>query len=137
MKATRKNSAIVAGLVLAVMLGTALTGLVVTKYHPECIDGIDNDGDGDNNGDDANCAEYPYADGEGESQTPGPQMTYDGVSTAFKSLSQYYIDYTTSTNDIEGNLCAGLALSLFNEPDELIAIDYVTVNNVNCGGAGP
>ena len=137
MKANRKNSAIVAGLVLAVMLGTALTGLVVTKYHPECIDEIDNDGDGDNNGDDANCAVYPYADGEGESQTAAPQMTYDGVSTTFKSFSQYYIDYTTSTTDIETNLCFGLATSIFNEPDELIAIDYVTVNNVNCGAVGP
>ncbi len=134
---TTKNAAIAASILLAVAMGAALTGIVPVKYHQDCIDGIDDDGNGDIDGEDPDCAEYPYADGNGEENTPNPQRTYDGVSTSYESLSGYYIEHSTLTSTIETNICFALSANLLNQPDLVIAQDYVADNTVNCGIVGP
>tara|TARA_B110000305_G_scaffold196626_1_gene221808 strand:- start:97 stop:498 length:402 start_codon:yes stop_codon:yes gene_type:complete len=132
----KRNSAAVAGIILAVLLGNALTGFAPVGYHEECIDGIDNDGDGLNDADDLQCQIYPYEDGNGESETPPESQTYDGVATGYESLA----DYHALANDpatVEQNICTYMALSLYNEPDMQKALNYEISLDLNCGAAGP
>jgi len=132
----KRNSAAVAGIILAIFLGNALTGFAPVGYHEECIDGIDNDGDGFNDADDLQCQIYPYEDGNGESDTPPESQTYDGVATGFESLA----DYHALANDPqfrESNICTHIVLNLYNQPDMQMALYYESSLNLNCGASGP
>ena len=125
-----------AGIILAVLLGNALTGFAPVGYHEECIDGIDNDGDGLNDADDLQCQIYPYEDGNGESETPPESQTYDGVATGYESLA----DYHALANDpatVEDNICGLMVLNQYNEPDMQKALNYEISLQLNCGAVGP
>lgn len=132
----KRNSAAVAGIILAVLLGNALTGFAPVGYHADCIDGIDNDGDGMTDADDMECSEYPYSDGNGEETTPQESRSYDGTATGFESLP----DYIVLGNDpmmVQDNLCIGLAFGYFNEPDLQDAMGYQVSMDFNCDSGGP
>ena len=60
------------GLVLIILFGlTSVVGDRSIGVNDECFDEfIDNDGDGDINYNDMSCINYPYADGNGETDTP-------------------------------------------------------------------
>ena len=125
-----------AGIILDVLLGNALTGFAPIGYHEECIDGIDNDGDGMNDADDLQCQMYPYEDGNGESDTPPESQTYDGLDTGFQSLA----DYHALSNDpamVEGNICGYIILNMYNEADMVKGLNYEISLNLNCGNSGP
>jgi hypothetical protein len=66
------------------LLAVAFTGADIGKVgiHPDCIDGVDNDGDGSNDFADSQCEEYPYADGGGEYPT-----TFGSGGKAFSSIA--------------------------------------------------
>lgn len=54
-----------------IVMAYALTGAAApVGIHVECMDTIDNDGDGGIDADDTECLQYPFADGNGESPTP-------------------------------------------------------------------
>jgi hypothetical protein len=57
--------------ILMLFLAMALVGQTPTiGIHEECLDAIDNDSDGNVDGEDMDCYEYPFEDGNGETQTP-------------------------------------------------------------------
>jgi hypothetical protein len=67
----RAYQASMAAFVLLLVLATAFTGKAAPiGIHAECEDTVDNDLDGGIDSNDANCIEYPFADGNGESHTP-------------------------------------------------------------------
>lgn len=60
------------GFILALFVAVAFTGVATPSpigIKSDCIDGIDNDGDGDFDEMDDQCWEYPFDDGAGEYQT--------------------------------------------------------------------
>lgn len=60
------------GFILALMIAVAFTGAVSPDpigIKSDCIDGVDNDSDGNLDEMDDQCWEYPFADGAGEYQT--------------------------------------------------------------------
>ena len=132
----KRNSAAVAGIILAIFLGNALAGFAPVGYHADCIDQVDNDGDGMIDADDPECTEYPYSDGNGEEFTPQSSKSYDGTATGFDSLPDY-IATSLDPMIVENNMCAGIVLNLFNEPDMADALEYEYSLNMNCGVAGP
>ena len=125
-----------AGIILAIFLGNALAGFAPVGYHADCIDGIDNDGDGMTDADDGECSDYPYSDGNGEEPTPQESRSYDGTATGFESLPDYIVTANDPMN-VENNLCVGLSFGYFNEPDLQDAMAYEVSLNLNCGAAGP
>lgn len=132
----KRNSAAAAGIILAIFLGNALTGFAPVGYHEECIDGIDNDGDGFNDADDLQCQIYPYEDGNGESDTPPESQTYDGVGTGFQSLADYHA-LANDPNQVESNICINIAVNKYNVVDMQKALNYEISLNLNCAGSGP
>ena len=60
------------GFILALFVAVAFTGVATPSpigINSDCVDGIDNDSDGNTDEIDDQCWEYPFADGGGESQT--------------------------------------------------------------------
>lgn len=85
--ASAYQSSVLIGLFLAVLAGSFAGTVKVNTIHQECTDGIDNDLDqfsvfgGGIDATDPNCLEYPYSDGNGESETP--------ISERYNSLRDY------------------------------------------------
>ncbi len=133
-KATKGGLA-VGALLLAMLLGNALTGMAVIGYHPECIDQEDNDLDGDIDGMDYECMEYPYADGNGEDYTP-----FDERSTgdSYQSLFEYHRDYMQPmSNPQVDTICFNIQTGEYNDDDGEKANAWKIENNVDCIKAGP
>lgn len=135
-KAT-KGSLAVGVLLLGMLLGNAITGALVIGYHPDCIDGIDNNEDSFIDGMDNQCNEYPYADGNGEDFTPmEDRMTED----SYVSLFEYHRDYMQfmSQGQID-TICFNIQVQPggYEEPDTQNAIEWTIENNVNCESGGP
>jgi len=131
----RKGSLAVGAILLALLMGNALTGMSVVGYHPECIDQDDNDQDGFVDGMDQECAEYPYADGNGEDFTP---MNERSTDDAYESLFEYHIDHmVTGTNEQIDTICANIVLQLYDEADNEAALQWENDNQANCAGSGP
>lgn len=56
------------------LLTLTLIGQGKIGIHPDCEDGVDNNGNGLSDFEDLNCQIYPYNDGNGEEPTPLNQM---------------------------------------------------------------
>ncbi len=132
----KRNSAAVAGIILAIFLGNALAGFAPVGYHADCIDNVDNDGDGMIDADDPECTDYPYSDGNGEEHTHHSSRSYDGTATGFESLPDFIVMGSDSLM-VQENLCVGLAFGYFNEPDLQDAMGYQVTLDFNCNMAGP
>jgi len=78
-------------IVAIVLLAFGLAGTQAIGLHKQCTDGIDNDNDFDPlyppeygaDAYDSNCAEYPFADGNGESPTPANER-FNSVGVAYQ-----------------------------------------------------
>jgi hypothetical protein len=96
----RNNSDIAtAAIVLFVVVG--VLGIDLSQgdssiaFHNDCVDLIDNDGDGAyDSQQDAECMDYPYSDGEGENQSitvyPGSQDEYSVYDDFFNYSNLSY-----------------------------------------------
>lgn len=77
--------------VAVVILAFGLAGTQAIGLHQQCTDGIDNDNDFDPmwppeygaDAYDSNCAEYPFADGNGESPTPANER-FNSIGVAYQ-----------------------------------------------------
>ena len=126
----------IAGLILAVIMGNALAGVGVIGYHAECIDGIDNDADGQADGQDQQCTQYPFEDGNGESETPMDQRSTS--SDSYSSLFEYHRDYMTAPEQTD-TICFNIQFqpSDYDSNDLESAIAWTNDNGVNCEQGGP
>jgi hypothetical protein len=133
-KATKGGLA-VGALLLAMLLGNALTGMTVIGYHPECIDQDDNDQDGFVDGMDPECSEYPYADGNGEDFTP---MEERSTGDSYQSFFEYHRDYMEPMSQPQiDTICFNIVTGEYNDDDGEQANSWATENNVNCESGGP
>ena len=110
---------------LFLMLGSALVGITPVGIHEDCKDGIDNTDplDGNIDGDDEGCYNYPYEDGNGEETTP-PSSRYSGES--YSSLFEFHRDY--SSDPLE-SICTAIDFTLYTQPSDLnSANDYINEN---------
>lgn len=130
-----KGGLAVGALLLAMLLGNALTGIAVIGYHPECIDQDDNDQDGFVDGMDPECAEYPYADGNGEDFTPiEDRLTGD----SYQSLFEYHRDYMDPLSNPQiDTICFAVATGQYSDADGEKFNTWSIENDVNCEGSGP
>ena len=132
--ATRKTYAVGTGAFLAfLMLGTALVGITPVGIHEECTDGLDNGfpplpGDGNIDGDDPNCFEYPYSDGYGESNTQSEDRY---LSNAYVSLFDYHVEYSSDPLD---TVCQAVALAVYDQPSDLDKANEYINENGPCNG---
>lgn len=133
----KRNSAAVAAVVLALILGNALAGLAAPiGYHAECTDGIDNNQDGFADGDDPECVQYPWADGNGES--PTTVQGYYQSSDGYEFYADYIGTYVFDPQLQEQVLCAIEALpDDFHEGEAERATELIIENGLYCGGQGP
>jgi|TARA_A200000159_G_scaffold164375_1_gene193749 hypothetical protein len=132
----KRNSAAVAAVVLALVLGNALAGIGPDiGYHVECTDNIDNNQDGFIDGDDPECVNYPWADGNGESPTqdPGYYQSTDG----YEFYSDYVINYVPDPQLQEQLLCAIQTVPDFHQGDSDRASEIIAEYGINCQGQGP
>lgn len=98
----RNNSDIAtAAIVLFIVVGVLGIDLSQSdssiSFHNDCIDLIDNDGDGDYDSQaDKECMDYPYSDGEGENQStviyPGSEDDYAVYDDFFTYSNLSYAD---------------------------------------------
>ena len=65
------------------LLALTLIGQGKIGIHPDCEDGVDNNGDGLADFEDENCRIYPYNDGNGEEPTPLNQMNQNQDGYAY------------------------------------------------------
>jgi len=117
------------------ILATAFTG-GVPKYvqiHDDCLDTMDNDLDGRIDVEDDSCYMYPYADGNGESET---LLEDQYTKSRYVSLFDYHLE-NAIPGDEEQMVCVALAIELYGEEDQQKAIKWIAENNVNCEGSGP
>ena len=111
-------------------------------FSKECIEGIDNDGDGQNDAQDVDCRSYPYADGLGETFTPiGADYQGDYYSV---SMFDYLLDYDPAWNpsdfcqpyEVSGDpgsiMQSFLALETYSNGKDTAADDYLYWYNQNC-----
>ena len=134
----KKNSAAVAAVVLAVILGNALAGLAAPiGYHAECTDGIDNNQDGFIDGDDQECLSYPWADGNGES--PTEVLKYFESNDGYEFYSDYVGAYVFDPQVQAEQLCfiALVEDTPFQEGEQQRAIELILELDLSCGQVGP
>jgi hypothetical protein len=126
----------IAGIILAVIMGNALAGATTIGYHAECIDGIDNNGDGLADGQDQECTEYPFEDGNGESHTPPEERSTS--SDEYSSWFEYHRDYMTGSQ-LEGTVCFNIQSQPggYDADDLEAAQEWVAQNGLNCESGGP
>lgn len=102
-------------------MAASFTGTDTSGYHSQCTDGIDNDSSANSpfvygspqvieieqgiDGTDQNCLFYPYADGNGESNTPSNEQ-YLRAGGDYPSLFEYHKDYGG-----QWSVCHGLRFS--------------------------
>jgi len=89
---------VIMALIIFLTAGSMLTGTTSEKSfilaNPECYDGADNDGDGNEDiGLDIECSEYPYEDGEGEDGTSLGD-SYNSPIGKYQSGFDLLVDYT-------------------------------------------
>ena len=136
MKKATRNGMAIAGLILAVIMGNALAGIGVIGYHAECIDAIDNDGDGQTDGMDIQCTNYPYSDGNGESETPMEQRSTS--SDSYASLFEYHETYMDPLSDHQvDSICFYSQTQGYDSTDQQKADEWTIENAVNCQMSGP
>jgi hypothetical protein len=93
----KRYKAVGIGFILALLLATSFTGgSGLIGYKWECINGIDDDGDqnsinGGTDGNDFSCFEYPFNDGNGETDTPLNERYTS--NNDYSSLFGYHRDY--------------------------------------------
>lgn len=132
----KRNSAAVAAVVLALVLGNALTGILPDiGYHIECTDGIDNNQDGFIDGDDPECLNYPWADGNGES--PTQDSGYSQSTDGYEFYSDYVNNYVLDPQFKEQLLCAIEILPEYHQEDNERASEIIAEYGINCQGQGP
>jgi len=137
----KRNSAAVAAVVLAIILGNALAGIGPDiAYHVECTDGIDNNQDGFADGDDPECINYPWADGNGES--PTESAGYYGESDGYEFYADYIGTYAIDPALQETILCAieatgDLPSSGWHQGEADRASELINELGINCQGQGP
>lgn len=136
MVSTTKGGLAVGALLLAMILGNALSGMGSIGYHAECIDTIDNDLDGMVDGSDMECSEYPFSDGNGESHTPPEERSTS--SDTYASLFEYHRDYLIDPERAD-TICFNLQFepSNYNAQEVEAAELWATQEGVNCQGEGP
>ena len=103
---------VIMALIIFLTAGSMLTGTTSAKsfitVNTDCIDGADNDGDGDEDlGLDYECSQYPYEDGNGEDGTSLGD-SYQSPIGKYQSGFDLLVDYTR--NFINKN-CNGEAAS--------------------------
>jgi hypothetical protein len=126
------------GLIVAIMLllvATAFTGtsLKTIEIHSDCEDSLDNDLDGQIDLEDDPCYVYPYADGNGEQETP---LNERYTSSKYVSLFDYHIQ-NSGPHYVEEAVCFALTTGMYNESDEQKAINWSIENDVDCESQGP
>ncbi len=133
-KATKGGLA-VGALLLAMLLGNSLVGINPIGYHADCIDAVDNDQDGDVDGMDYECVEYPYADGNGEDYTPFQERS---TGDSYQSFFEYHRDYMQpmSIPQID-TICINIAIGEYNDDDAQKANAWTIENDVDCEKGGP
>lgn len=99
---------------------------------------LDNDNDGMTDGMDGKCFEYPFEDGNGESNPTEPNDRYN--SRSYVSLFEYHRDYSAMGDPIATlqNVCMAAQIGLYDnvEGDTEKATQYVNENG-GCEGSGP
>lgn len=132
----KRNSAAVAAVVLAIILGNALAGIGPDiGYHVECTDNIDNNQDGFIDGDDPECVNYPWADGNGES--PTEESGYHQSTDGYEFYSDYVINYVIDPQFQEQLLCGIESLPEYHQGDSERASEIIAQYGINCQGQGP
>lgn len=107
------------GFILALMVAVAFTGAGTPApigIKSDCMDGIDNDGDGDIDDTDDQCWEYPFADGGGESQTTsgvGGKMFSSGSYEM--SVFDWHNDVAPQNFNLGGIACFGSNEALYQQ----------------------
>ena len=135
MDKTTKGGLAVGALLLAMLLGNSLVGINPIGYHADCIDNADNDQDGYVDGDDPECSEYPYSDGNGEDMTPMEQRS---SSESYKSLFEYHRDYMPPLSDNQISvICFFHATGQYADSDLENFNTWSSQPGVNCNMAGP
>jgi hypothetical protein len=128
-----QSGAIIAVFLLLIASAFAGSGPRFVGIHEECIDGIDNEGDGDIDVYDNECYFYPFEDGNGEEDTPVNQRY---TENRYVSLFDYHLQYAPPGSE-EATVCFALSVQLYDESDEQKAQNWVDENQVNCDGQGP
>jgi phosphatidylserine decarboxylase len=126
------------GLIVTIMLllvATAFTGtaLKTIEINSDCQDGFDNDGDDQIDIEDDPCFEYPYADGNGEEETPLNQRY---TSSNYVSLFDYHIENAPLGAEVP-MICFAFETNMYNEEDQQKATNWFIENDVDCTGQGP
>ncbi len=132
----RKNAAITAAVIMALILGNALVGTSNIGYHPDCTDGIDNNGDSFIDGDDPNCVDYPWADGNGELETT--TQPYFDTNSGYRFYSDYITTYMLDEDFRDSILCQmSLIGGTYHDADNSRATEIIDEENINCNQGGP
>lgn len=130
----KTNQAALGLLFIGLILATALTGTAPIGYHEECINGADDDADTAVDGLDQECFNYPFADGNGESNTVVADR-YNG--NAYASLFEYHLAYGGDVQQTTDGICFALATGMYGPDDTEAAGMWIDENQIDCGGAGP
>lgn len=69
--------------IFIMLFALAVVGQGKIAIHPDCVDEVDNNGDGLTDFEDMNCQIYPYRDGNGENPTPLEQMNKNDAGYAY------------------------------------------------------
>jgi len=131
------------------ILASAFTGTDESGIHAECADGVDNDVSSPEiftygtpqqissmsgiDAQDQNCLFYPYADGNGESNTPSSEQYQR--SGEYPSLFEYHKDYggqipvchglRLSGEPVGGNQIIPTSNPLYNAQEVALASTYI------------
>ena len=114
-----------------VLIAGAFTGSLPETYgySTECTDDMDNDLDGFIDVADESCFQYPFEDGNGETDTPLNER-YTGEN--YLSLFEYHLNYASSPSEAEAAICSALGFGYYNSEDAQTASSWVDSNNVDC-----
>lgn len=121
-------------LFFAIAMGAAFQGSSPIEYAEECTNGLDDDADTGADGLDDDCFNYPFKDGNGESNTPVADR-YNGAG--YVSLFEYHRDYTGTAEYTESAVCFAQATGMYSPQDDSAALAWIQENEVNCQGSGP
>ena len=133
-KATKGGLA-VGALLLAMLLGNSLVGINPIGYHADCIDNVDNDQDGYVDGEDPECNDYPYSDGNGEDTTPMEQRS---SAESYKSFFEYHRDYMEPLSEQQISvICFLVQTGTYTDSDGEKANNWSIENDIDCQSGGP
>lgn len=133
------------------LLAVAFTGAEIGKVgiHPDCLDGVDNDGDGSTDFADNQCEEYPFADGGGEYPTTFGQggKAYSSIAYEYSTWEVHYQYLSVLYGLVDADWCSkysqigpyytldwyenNFSLQLTNYKDTSVQ-DYTNWYNANC-----